>query len=83
MDLIEHLNAKTAEIRAKGTAVRTLPFRKVLELRRAQIIPEVHYEELHGGISSSKADEIRAVGTVVVRGVVTEAKVSGQSTGPC
>lgn len=41
-----------------------------------QIIPEVEYRDIANGLDSSAVEQIKASGTVVVRGVVPEQKVS-------
>jgi hypothetical protein len=58
-ELVHHLRVKNQEIINKGT----------------DIIPEVAFAELEGGLSKSKDAEIKDCGVVIVRGVVEEQQV--------
>ncbi|KAI5455364.1 hypothetical protein NCC49_000178 [Naganishia albida] len=57
-DLCRHLADKTNEVAATGNS----------------IIPEVEYRDIANGLDSSAVEQIKACGTVVVRGVVPEQK---------
>lgn len=72
-DLVNELKKTTAEIVAAGSQVGDLASCKYL--LTLQIIPEVDFAELNSGLSAAKAEEIKKRGTVIVRGVVDEAKV--------
>lgn len=58
-ELVHHLRVKNQEIINKGI----------------DIIPEVAFAELEGGLSESKDAEIKDCGVVIVRGVVEEQQV--------
>lgn len=79
MDLCRHLADKTNEIAAKGNSVRVDGISRTMRLSKRiafpKIIPEVDYQDIVKGLDSSKVEEIKASGTLVVRGVVPEEKV--------
>jgi hypothetical protein len=77
-DLCDHLAAKANEIGTKGNSVCAawVP-RNLCHLASdvLKIIPEVEYRDIIKGLDRTAIQDIKASGTVVVRGVVPEEKV--------
>lgn len=80
-DLCQHLSVKTHQIAEAGTSVSRSGAGPCLDSLFTvyplfQIIPEVEYKDIVDGVSPSLLEQIKASGTLVVRGVVQEQTVS-------